>query len=855
MPRKKPINKNVTWLSEKIPNEHKFTTFHYYKKFQFKKIVGEIGDFVLISNADAAEPDTEGGCDAAKILALYEDSSNNNNPFRAKVQWYSKPDALPKGCYNQAEPINFYNREVVEDHRPFDTDVSIETFFKKCSVIHTFTKDTDDILHNQKYTYICRYRLMPLGRRKTYLEPVFEEERKAIELLCTPRKNITPNTPTTPNSLVKRMSRVSISDKNWSVSKSDGTKLLLKRAILADKTEKDTPKVTTRRSSKSTPTVVVSKSPKSPKQTVETKIPKKPNSNSVEEKLCGNNKPKNATPKSLKSPVETPKSSKKLNKNNIEEILSMELRENSEDELPTLIIRQNAVTPKRKTPQRKICNESPKKVLVFEDEEDTNIPCETHVTRESHVTRSGRVTRQPMYYREEVLSPIKKTPTRRSAQKSSESEDDFKPLPKTPKVAKTPKTPKTPKTSIAKTPRTPRTPKTSMTKTPRSVTRRILISELTPTLQKRAHPIENIDGFIIENKSLPGRERQLSEILSFVRNNLLHGRSRCMYISGVPGTGKTATVEFALKVLKEEQELPEFQLVEVNGMMIAEPRQAYVQIYKKLTGKSVVWEQAFTLLEKRFTNPGPRRTPTVLVVDELDALCNRRQDVIYSIMEWATHNTALLTVLAIANTMDLPERALAARVASRLGLTRLSFPPYSHTQLQNIVATRLVKANVTPDALQLIARKVAAVSGDARRAISLCDRALELAAPNCAGLREVQLALEEASTSDTVRAIRCCAPAERLILRAMAAEVERTGSDETTMSRMLATATALAALDGRPYRSAPNSRGPTYSQAHALCASLSAMQLIHMERKPSEPRLMLNCSVDDVHYATKKITL
>lgn len=57
-----------------------------------------------------------------------------------------------------------------------------------------------------------------------------------------------------------------------------------------------------------------------------------------------------------------------------------------------------------------------------------------------------------------------------------------------------------------------------------------------------------------------------------------------MYISGVPGTGKTATVCTALKFLKEEVDLPDFQLVEVNGMRITEPRQAYVQIYKQLTG-------------------------------------------------------------------------------------------------------------------------------------------------------------------------------------------------------------------------------------------------------------------------------
>lgn len=42
----------------------------------------------------------------------------------------------------------------------------------------------------------------------------------------------------------------------------------------------------------------------------------------------------------------------------------------------------------------------------------------------------------------------------------------------------------------------------------------------------------------------------------------------------------------------------------------------------------------------------------------------------------------------IANTMDLPERMLP-RIASRLGLHRISFGPYSHTQLQQILATRL----------------------------------------------------------------------------------------------------------------------------------------------------------------------
>nr|ADD10137.2 origin recognition complex subunit 1 [Bombyx mori] len=585
-------------------------------------------------------------------------------------------------------------------------------------------------------------------------------------------------TPQTPSSLLKKLSRVSISEqRDWSVTKNEGSKLLLKRAILAAKTDKSSPKKT--------------------------------------------------TPKSKTKLSETPRSSKKVSQRNLEEVLLMELQENSDDELPTLIIKQHTLTtPKRKQSLSKISNDTPKKILTFNDEQ-----------KGTYATRSGRITKQPINYLEGEISPVKRTP-RKPVRKFSESDDDFTPL----------KTPKTPSTS--KTPRITKTPRSQA----KSVSKRILVNQLTPTLRARIHSVDNICDYVNENKALPGRESQMDEILSFVKTKLLDGTSGCIYISGVPGTGKTATVSSALQILKKEVNLPEFQLVEVNGMRLAEPRQAFVQIYKQLTGKSVVWEQACSLLEKRFTNMGPRRTPTVLLVDELDALCTRRQDVLYSIMEWASHNTALLTVLAVANTMDLPERALASRVASRLGLTRLTFPPYTHTQLQKIVATRLAGANVTPDAVQLIARKVASVSGDARRALTLCSRALELAGPEGAGLKEVQQALAEAASSAPVRAIKSCSPAERLMLRAVAAEVERTGSDETTLSRALATAAAIIALDGRPYRSAPNIRAPTPSQAQAICARLGAMRLLLLEPKPTEPRLLLNVSPDDVHYATRQIT-
>lgn len=57
-----------------------------------------------------------------------------------------------------------------------------------------------------------------------------------------------------------------------------------------------------------------------------------------------------------------------------------------------------------------------------------------------------------------------------------------------------------------------------------------------------------------------------------------------MYVSGVPGTGKTATVTAVIRSLQDmskERQVPQFDFVNLNGMRITEPRQAYVEVQSK----------------------------------------------------------------------------------------------------------------------------------------------------------------------------------------------------------------------------------------------------------------------------------
>lgn len=356
-------------------------------------------------------------------------------------------------------------------------------------------------------------------------------------------------------------------------------------------------------------------------------------------------------------------------------------------------------------------------------------------------------------------------------------------------------------------------------------------------------------------KSLPCRENEYMEIYSFLEGSITDKIGGCMYISGVPGTGKTATTTAVIRALKEEAdngEIPAFEFVEINGMRITEPRKAYVEINRQLTGKTVTAEQAFNLLDKRFSNPSSKSAITVLVVDELDILCNKRQDVVYNLLNWPNLNSARLIVLTIANTMDLPERILMGKVTSRLGLTRLTFQPYSHKQLQEIVASRLSGLDsFNSDAIQLVARKVAALSGDARRALDICRRSSEIAevegGKTCVMMNHVQQALNEMISCTKVKAVKSCSKMERYFLQAVCMEVERTGIEEVSFHGVYKQFKTVTVLNG----------DHTLPPGAALTIStrLNASRLIIAEhpRKDFYMKILLNISADDFYYATTQL--
>ncbi len=336
--------------------------------------------------------------------------------------------------------------------------------------------------------------------------------------------------------------------------------------------------------------------------------------------------------------------------------------------------------------------------------------------------------------------------------------------------------------------------------------------------------------------TLPCRETEFSIVYSHLEAAITDGSGACIYISGTPGTGKTATVREVVSRLDDAvraDELDDFIFVEINGMKITDPHQSYCLLWEALRGQRVSPSQALDLLEREFNNPSPRRVPCVVLMDELDQLVTKNQSVMYNFFNWPGLRHSRLIVLAVANTMDLPERTLSNKISSRMGLTRITFPGYNHEQLMKIIQSRLEGVPghiVEPDAVQFASRKVAAVSGDARRALDICRRAVELAEAEWKGpggdpttpskrgrgraaeldkskgsrgkvtIATVKRAISEATTSPLQQYLRGLPFAFKVILASLVVRNERTGLPDSTYGDVLEEAKRALVLDAASRR-------------------------------------------------------
>lgn len=97
-------------------------------------------------------------------------------------------------------------------------------------------------------------------------------------------------------------------------------------------------------------------------------------------------------------------------------------------------------------------------------------------------------------------------------------------------------------------------------------------------------------------------------------------------------------------------------------------------------------------------------------------------------------------------------------------------------------------------------RKVASVSGDARRALDICRRSTEIteaAGREVVTRQDVDEALAEMIANPKIQAMIHCSVYERIFLQAVAAEILRSGIEETQFHRVYDQFETICRMDGQ----------------------------------------------------------
>ncbi|WFC97531.1 AAA ATPase [Malassezia yamatoensis] len=234
---------------------------------------------------------------------------------------------------------------------------------------------------------------------------------------------------------------------------------------------------------------------------------------------------------------------------------------------------------------------------------------------------------------------------------------------------------------------------------------------------------------------LIGRQSEREMLQQFLSSSLELDKEKssgCLIVSGMPGTGKTALVQDALKERAEST-----QTMLINCVGLAHPDQVASKILKDL-GLPCSHDTAYNLQQLESELAKYCHTPLILVLDEMDHLLQTRvhHNLLYRLfcLPNRVAPSARLALIGIANSLDLTERFVPLLASRGVQPRQLQFQPMGANEVVQVIQGRLqsMKSNqahlplFSSASLQLLARKLTATSGDLRRALDTCRQALDL---------------------------------------------------------------------------------------------------------------------------------
>ncbi|MCJ1341485.1 AAA ATPase [Bachmanniomyces sp. S44760] len=238
---------------------------------------------------------------------------------------------------------------------------------------------------------------------------------------------------------------------------------------------------------------------------------------------------------------------------------------------------------------------------------------------------------------------------------------------------------------------------------------------------------------------LIGREEERDKLTALIQGSVESRNGGCIYISGPPGTGKSALVD---QICNAYQDLDDMRVAHINCMSVKSQRDIYEKLFAELCEQDTTMErgnmaQLKAMFLPRKNTPGP---VYLVTLDEIDHLLTLDLEILYTLFEWALHRSSRLILIGIANALDLTDRFLPRLKTRNLKPQLLPFLPYTVPQISSVITTKLkslktANSDVLPDyipflhpaAIQFCSKKVAAQTGDLRDAFDLVRKAIDLA--------------------------------------------------------------------------------------------------------------------------------
>jgi Cdc6-like AAA superfamily ATPase len=175
--------------------------------------------------------------------------------------------------------------------------------------------------------------------------------------------------------------------------------------------------------------------------------------------------------------------------------------------------------------------------------------------------------------------------------------------------------------------------------------------------------------------------------------------------------------------LEKGRYLKKIQLIKLNCVGL----QTSKLFYQTLLNELDIEHKKSQSLEDTIRMNITRSRKIIIVLDEIDQLC---RNVIYNVYSWTTLKRSSLILIGIANDIDLIH-SLSLTPRTGASPVLIHFEAYTKSQIQEIILSRLGHDHsdlFDPKAIEFIAGKCA-TSGDIRKALQLCIRALDTKVP------------------------------------------------------------------------------------------------------------------------------